>query len=338
MSRHSAKLAERGSFDSDSRVLTATLDRSEIEAARSGDGQAELTLEVTRGVGAESSANTLEVAWSAEDLEALLRADPGETLTIAIDQKAIEAALESEGDVEAHGLRQKALLFTVIVASSAAVPTIASAHPAGAPGGTTGSNVAPAVLVGGAATPTATPTFVQNAAITVGGAESAQAQAASAADTVATVAPAVLVGGAGNPVVTPAAVQSAAITVGGAESAQAQAEAASAAQAVAAESPALMVGGAIPVAQETSPAAMVGGGSFNSPDATSPAAMVGGGAIAPSTGGVQQASAASTGGGSSVFDNAPDATTIATGAALAITAAGFAAAAAGNRRRPPRPA
>lgn len=337
MSRHSARLAERGSFDPNGRVLTTTLDRSDIEAAaRSGDGQADLTLEVTRGVGAESSASTLEVAWSAEELEALLRADPGETLTIAIDQDEIEAALEPEGDVEAHGLRQKALLFTVIVASSAAVPSIASAHPAGAPGGSTGQNVAPAVLVGGAATPTATPTFAQSAAITVGGAESAQAQAASAAETVSVVAPAVLVGGAANPTVTPAAVQSAAITVGGAESAQAQA--ASAAQTVAAESPALVVGGAIPVAQETSPAAMVGGGSFNSPDATSPAAMVGGGATAP-TAGAQSAQVASTGGASSgVFDNAPDATTIATGAALAITAAGFAAAAAGNRRRPPRPA
>ena len=105
------RLVEGVPFDVATRGVTATLRRSDIEeAARSADGPAELLLDVTRGEGADVQAHSLAVEWSRADLDQLLRdADTADDVTIAFDRDEMAAAIDAEADVEAHGLREKAL-------------------------------------------------------------------------------------------------------------------------------------------------------------------------------------------------------------------------------------
>jgi hypothetical protein len=285
--------------------VTATLDRSAVERART-DGGSELVIDVAR---ADGTVGALTMSWSQDDLDALLASASEGEITLGFDRAQLEEALANEAEVEAHGLRRRALVFTVVLATAVTAPTVASAHPAGAPGTGSASAASPAVLVGGAhaAIPVSAPGEF-NPATTVG--------AASAQSTDETYAASF------NP----------ATTVGGA------AQAATVAS-TPVESPASMVGGAVPAAADaTSPASLVGGGGLNTPDPSSPAVMVGGGGPATTpapvdaTGPVVSASSQSF-----VDQNAAEIAALAGGAAIAITAAGFAAAAT-SRQRPVRPA
>ena len=299
---HSARFKRA---DLGEREVTATLDRSAVERARN-DGGTELVIDVAR---ADGTVGALAMSWSADDLEALLNSASAGEITLGFDRAQLEEALANEADVEAHGIRRRALVFTVVLATAVTAPTVASAHPSGAPGTGSDSAASPAVLVGGAhaAIPVTAPGEF-NPATTVGAAGVQSTDGTYAASF--------------NP----------ATTVGGA------AQAATVAS-TPVESPALMVGGAVPAATDaTSPASLVGGGGLNTPDPSSPAVMVGGGG-APTTPAPVDATGPVVSASSQSFldQNAAEIAALAGGAAIAITAAGFAAAAS-SRQRPVRPA
>jgi hypothetical protein len=207
--------------------VTATLPRADIEAARSGAGPAELVLDVRRGQGADVEAHSIAVEWSPADLEQLLSEGEAEVVTIAFDRDEVAAAMDAEADVEAHGLREKALVLTVVAVTGLSTAGVAQAHPTGGPSGTTAAAVvAPA------------PASVQAPAATTGGADTAGA--------VDQASPATTVGGAAveAPDVIAAAAAAPATITGGATAAQAPAPS---------ESPATTMGGAgaPPVASNT---------------------------------------------------------------------------------------
>jgi len=188
--RSTVRLAEGVPFDVSTRGVTATLRRSEIEqAARSEDESVELLLDVRRGEGADVEAHSLAVEWSRPDLDRLLReAGNADDVTIAFDRDEMGAAIDAETDVEAHGLREKALVLTVVAASALSTAGAAQAMPA-PPGGSAGTPVASVV----AATP------AQSPATTIGG-------AAGASTVASDVSPATTIGGAGPaPTAAPAA-------------------------------------------------------------------------------------------------------------------------------------
>ena len=217
--RRTVRLAEDAPFDVSNRGVTATLRRTDIEeAARSGAGPAELVLDVRRGQGADVEAHTIAVEWSPADLERLLGEGGDEEVTIAFDRDEMAAALDVEADVEAHGLREKALVLTVVAVSAASTAGVAQARPSA---GSTGSAAsvaaapapeqAPAATIGGAGTgATIDPA---SPATTIGGAGVAPADVVSAAP--APAAPATTIGGAGTSE-TPAPSESPATTIGGA--------------------------------------------------------------------------------------------------------------------------
>jgi hypothetical protein len=307
-SMHSAHL-ERA--DLGGREVTATLDRTAVERARNL-GENDLVLNVAR---ADGTVGELAMSWSPEDIDALLASASDREITIAFDRAELEEALAHEADVEAHGLRRRALVLTVVLATSVAAPTVASAHPA------EGTAVSPAVMVGTAVSP----------AVMVGG-----AQAAIPVSAPGQFNPATTVGGAGIQAAdeTYAASFNPATTVGGAQ-------AAIPVTAPGEFNPATTVGGAVPAAADaTSPALLVGGGAMNTPDPSSPAVMVGGGGAPATPTPVDPAAvtpAVSASSQSFLDQNASEIAALAGGAAIAITAAGFAAATT-SRRRPVRPA
>jgi len=216
------RLAEGAPFDVSTRGVTATLLRADIEAARSGAGPAELVLDVRRGQGPDVEAHSIAVEWSPADLERLLDEGDAEEVTIAFDRDEMAAAMDAEADVEAHGLREKAIVLTVVAVTGMSTAGVAQARPAAeslgtaaavatapapeqAPAGTTGGadtagavdQASPATTIGGAATKA--PEVIRAAAAApatiTGGATAAQAPAPS-------VSPATTMGGAGAPPVT----------------------------------------------------------------------------------------------------------------------------------------
>jgi hypothetical protein len=101
--------------------VTATIPRAEFEAALATDEPAELFIEVKQPSG---DTGDLAVAWDRADLERLLSESTGPTVTLAFDRDELEGVL---ADVEAHGIRQKALILTVAAAAAAGGASIASA-------------------------------------------------------------------------------------------------------------------------------------------------------------------------------------------------------------------
>jgi len=199
--------------------VTATLLRADIEeAARSRVGPAELVLDVRRGQGADVEAHSIAVEWSPADLERLLSEGDAEEVTIAFDRDEMAAVMDAEADVEAHGLRDKALVLTVVAVTGLSTAGVAQAHPTAGPTDTAG-----AALVASA------PASVQAPATTTGGADTAGA--------VDQASPATTIGGAAvkAPDVTRAAAAAPATTTGGATAALAPAPS---------ESPATTMGGA----------------------------------------------------------------------------------------------
>ena len=244
------RLADDAPFDVSDRGVTATLLRADIEeAARSGAGPAELVLDVRRGQGADVEAHTIAVEWSPADLERLLDEGEAEDVTIAFDRDEMAAAIDAEADVEAHGLREKALILTVVAVSAASTAGVAQARPA-------------AFATGSAAAVASAPAPVQAPAATIGGAETAGAVDQAAA-------PATTIGGAGLKAadVVTAAPAAPATTTGGATAAQAPAPS---------ESPAVTMGGAGAPIATGAPGGQTGAaGSSSSLSAAEEAALAG---------------------------------------------------------------
>ena len=108
--------------------VTATIPRSEFEAALASDEPAELFLEVTQPEdGTKGETRDVGIAWSRDELERLLEQTTGPAITLAFDRDELERILA--GDVEAHGLREKAAILTVAaVAVAGAGAATASAY------------------------------------------------------------------------------------------------------------------------------------------------------------------------------------------------------------------
>src|SRR5947207_2555170 len=121
MEAHSkARLVEAPSMQSG---VAATVSRSEIEETlSSAEGPAVLVLDIARRSGesetADVEAHTLEVELEKPDLDQILRTATGDAIEPRFDQGGLEESLDSD-DVDAHGLREKALILTVAAATAA---------------------------------------------------------------------------------------------------------------------------------------------------------------------------------------------------------------------------
>jgi hypothetical protein len=93
--------------------VTATIPRADFEAALAQEEPAELFLEVKQPTTGDTG--DIAVAWERADLERLLNESEGSTITLTFDRTELEGAL---ADVEAHGLREKALILSVAGAAA----------------------------------------------------------------------------------------------------------------------------------------------------------------------------------------------------------------------------
>jgi hypothetical protein len=126
--------------------ITATLSRSEIEETLKSAEPALLVLDIARrnlaSEPADVEAHTLEVEMETPDLEQLLRTTSGDEIALRFDPAEVQQALD-EGDVEGHGLREKAVILTVAAATAAGVAGQAKAMRADLEGGPVATAVAP---------------------------------------------------------------------------------------------------------------------------------------------------------------------------------------------------
>jgi hypothetical protein len=190
MEAHSkARLVE--SPPSSERGVTATVARSEIEETlKSADGPALLVLDIARRGGESESdveAHTLEVELEKPDLEQILRTTEGDAIELRFDGSELAEALE-DGDVDAHGLRQKALVFSVAAATAAGIAGQASGMPVVDRGAGPASAISapapdPAALAGGPEWPReAAAGITEQATPVAGGPEWPRAAAAGASE------------------------------------------------------------------------------------------------------------------------------------------------------------
>ena len=108
-------------------ALTATLPRFEIEAALNDNAAADLFLEIARIQNGERDDRTVKVAWERPDLEELLKRATGDPITLTFNEAELQRLLD-DPDVEAQGLREKALVLTVAVATAAGIAGSATAQ------------------------------------------------------------------------------------------------------------------------------------------------------------------------------------------------------------------
>jgi hypothetical protein len=111
--------------------LTTFVSREELEvAARAKDGPPELILDVTRfSDGEPAETRTVAVAWEREDLEQLLRQSSGERVMLTFAGQALREAIEA--DVEAHGLRERAVILAVAATAAGAFVSSAAGQSLG---------------------------------------------------------------------------------------------------------------------------------------------------------------------------------------------------------------
>ena len=158
-----AKLVDPAAVGAGS-ALTATLPRTDIEAALHDEAGADLFLEIARIQNGERNDRRIKVAWERQDLEKLLQGSSGETVSLTFDPDELQRMLD-DPDFEAHGLKEKAAVITVALATGAGFAGGASAMTA-SDGGTTPAPAAVAGMVtdnSSAAVPGAVTGFVTDA-------------------------------------------------------------------------------------------------------------------------------------------------------------------------------
>ena len=128
-------------------ALTATLPRSDIEAAVQDDAGADLLLEIARIQNGERDDRKIKVSWQKDELEDLLRRASGDPITLTFSREELERMLD-DPDFEAHGLREKVLVLTVAAVTAAGAAGSALAMPV-SDGGTSGT---PSAAVSGIVT------------------------------------------------------------------------------------------------------------------------------------------------------------------------------------------
>lgn len=119
----SATLVELSALDEGSQ-LTATLDRSEIEALLAAGSSHQLWFEL--GVEGEEEPQRLTAELTDDDLRALLEGSTGDEVLVALDGNELVGLLE-EPDVEAHGLRGALALSVAIASTAIAAPSALAA-------------------------------------------------------------------------------------------------------------------------------------------------------------------------------------------------------------------
>src|SRR5262245_40521168 len=108
-------------------AVAAVVSLDEVKRARDHrEATPELVLEVVRGnERGEREQDTIRIDWSRQDLENLLARATEDRVVLTFDRAQLEQAL---GDVEAHGLRERALVFAVAASGVLATgPGIAQA-------------------------------------------------------------------------------------------------------------------------------------------------------------------------------------------------------------------
>jgi hypothetical protein len=140
-----ATLVADGDVGAESR-LSVTLPRSEVEAALAEPDPPELELDVLRATGEEGGAERrkISVEWDPADIKQLLERTPGDGITFAFEKDELERLLSE--DVELHGLRDKALVLSVVAGMAAAGASTAASMP-GDPTGPPTGRAAPAASV-----------------------------------------------------------------------------------------------------------------------------------------------------------------------------------------------
>jgi hypothetical protein len=136
------------SRDSEANGLVTTISRTEVEKALH-EGPVDLLLDVER-VAAEGDGRQSEriaLAWEPEDLERLLSTSSADQITLTFDEAEIRRLMDE--DVDAHGMREKFAVLTVVAGMAAAgAGTAAAMYPAteggGSSAGTPAAAVAPA--------------------------------------------------------------------------------------------------------------------------------------------------------------------------------------------------
>jgi len=89
------------------RAVTATVPRREIMGAlEDPDAEPELVLQLA----GEDEPSTIGMTWSRDDLEELLERVSASRINLTFDRAELSQAV---GDVDAHGLRERALVFAV---------------------------------------------------------------------------------------------------------------------------------------------------------------------------------------------------------------------------------
>jgi hypothetical protein len=114
--RHgTTRLADPG--ESEARGLVTTVPRAEVEQALQSDEPVDLLLDIERAVEGEGrETQRLAIAWERQDLERMLENDGDITLTF--DEAELQRLLDE--DVEAHGMRERLAVLTVVAAGIAA--------------------------------------------------------------------------------------------------------------------------------------------------------------------------------------------------------------------------
>jgi hypothetical protein len=129
--------------DPEARGLVATVPRGEVEKAVGTDGPVDLLLDVERvaadGEGRESQ--RIALAWEPQDLERLLSESSDDEVSLTFDEDELRRLLDE--DVEAHGMREKLAVVSVVVGIAAAGAGSAAAHVAPT-GGSAGAPAAAA--------------------------------------------------------------------------------------------------------------------------------------------------------------------------------------------------
>jgi hypothetical protein len=109
--------------------VSTSVPRSQIEEALAeNETPIELILEVTRFSDGESKdTRSVAISWEPAELERLLAQAEGDDVVLTFDRDALQQAVDA--DVEAHGIREKALVLAVAVTAAAAGGAVASAEP-----------------------------------------------------------------------------------------------------------------------------------------------------------------------------------------------------------------
>src|ERR1051325_328782 len=95
-----AKLADPAAVGASS-ALTATLARSDIEAALQDEAGADLFLEIARIQNGERDDRRIKVAWTREDLEQLLKQSSGDNVSLSFSEDELQKMID-DPDFDAH--------------------------------------------------------------------------------------------------------------------------------------------------------------------------------------------------------------------------------------------